>query len=147
MNQESDKRYVCSHSAKPQPSPVSIVSKTNSQGLVPTGNYSIYVKQNPTKLAPSAPFPPVNHENETNFGSRGIPSGPILFFANRCSVYILRASLKSTFLLLMIFSTSRFPRASRPERESPSVILPARSKSDECSPASTSSRKVSGMRW
>lgn len=26
------------------------------------------------------------HENETNLGSRGRPSGPMLFLANRCSV-------------------------------------------------------------
>ena len=48
------------------------------------------------------------HENDTNFGSLGLPSGPILFFANRSSVYILRASSNPTPLPRMILRTSLF---------------------------------------
>lgn len=51
---------------------------------------------------------PDPHANETNLGSLGIPSGPILFLANLPSVYILLASSKPTLLFFMIFCTSPF---------------------------------------
>ena len=87
------------------------------------------------------------HENDTNFGSLGLPSGPILFFANRCSVYILLASSKPTFLVFIIFCTSRFAAWSSPARESPAAIFVERSKSAEVKPDSMSLENDEGKRW
>ena len=86
------------------------------------------------------------HENDTNLGSLGIPSGPISFFANFASVYILLASSKPSFLLLMILCTSRFACWSSPARESPAATLVERSKSVEVKPDSISLVKDEGSR-
>ena len=86
----------------------------------------------------------VGHENDTNLGSLGIPSGPISFFANLASVYILLASSKPTFLLLIILCTSPFACWSSPARESPAATLVERSKSVEVKPDSISLVKEGG---
>ena len=88
----------------------------------------------------------IGHENDTNLGSLGNPSGPISFFANLASVYILLASSKSTFLLLIILCTSRFACWSSPARESPAATLVERSKSVEVKPDSMSLVKEEGSR-
>lgn len=87
------------------------------------------------------------HENETNLGSLGLPSGPMLFLANRFWVYMRRASSKSTFRLFMIFLTSSFPAASNPALASPSATFAAISNCDEEKPASRSLAKLAGRRW
>ena len=86
------------------------------------------------------------HEKDTNLGSLGNPSGPISFFANLASVYILLASSKPTFLLLIILCTSRFACWSSPARESPAATLVERSKSVEVKPDSISLVKEEGSR-
>ena len=84
------------------------------------------------------------YEKLTNFGSFGRPSAPMLFFLNALSMNSLRASSNPTPLRFMIFCTSRLPFSSSPDRSSPSVMLFARLKFVECSPASTSSRNDVG---
>ena len=86
------------------------------------------------------------HEKLTNFGSRGSPSGPMLFFLKRSCMYNRRASSKSTPLLFMMACTSRLPASSSPCRESPASRFVLRSKAAEDRPASMSSRKEVGRR-
>ena len=86
------------------------------------------------------------HENDTNFGSRGMPSAPIPFFLNRCSIYTRRASSKLIPLNFINRWTSRLAVWSRPPRESPSTILLDRSKSADVKPDSTSPMNVVGTR-
>src|SRR2546421_1004995 len=78
----------------------------------------------------------IYHENETNFGSLGTPSAPILFFAKRCSVYTLLASSKVIPRVRIRRWTSRLPFISRPPRESPSITFEERSKSVDVKPDS-----------
>lgn len=61
----------------------------------------------------------------------GLPSAPIPFFANFCSVNIRRASSKSTPRRFMMLRTSFFAAMSKPDRESPDSMLPAREKASE----------------
>jgi len=86
------------------------------------------------------------YEKLTNFGSRGLPSGPIPFFAKRPSVYILLASSKLTLLLFMIFWISRLLVLSRPARESPAATLALRSNAEDEKPFSMSEEKDEGRR-
>ena len=86
------------------------------------------------------------YENDTNLGSLGNPSGPILFFANLCSVYTLLASSKLIPLVFINRWTSRLPLASSPALESPSVTFELRSNADELKPASTSPMNEVGSR-
>ena len=103
----------------------------------------------PDPLAqPPTPFksPASAYEKLTNLGSLGLPSGPMPFFANRPSVYILRASSKLTRRFFMIFCISRLLLSSRPALLSPLATLPDRSKAEEDRPDSMSPAKVEGRR-
>ena len=86
------------------------------------------------------------YEKLTNFGSLGLPSGPILFFANRPSVYIRLASSNPTLRFRMIFWISFLLASSSPARESPAATLPDRSKAEDDRPASMSLEKEEGSR-
>lgn len=86
------------------------------------------------------------YEKLTNFGSLGNPSGPILFFANRPSVYILLASSKLTLRFFIIFCISLLLELSNPALESPAATFPDRSKAEEENPASISPEKEEGRR-
>ena len=94
----------------------------------------------------TATYPRSLYEKLTNFGSRGRPSGPMLFFLKRSCMYNRRASSKSTPLLFMMACTSRLPASSSPCRESPASKFVFRSKAAEDRPASMSSRKEVGRR-
>jgi hypothetical protein len=89
---------------------------------------------------------PYHHENDTNFGSLGKPSAPMLFFLKLCSIYTLLASSKPMPRFFMILCTSRFPLTSSPALESPSMTLLLRSKSLDVKPDSTSDMKDVGTR-
>ena len=96
-------------------------------------------------ISPTPP-PQLSYEKLTNFGSLGLPSGPIPFFANLPSVKILLASSKLTLLFFIIFWISRLESTSRPERESPAATLAERSKAEEEKPDSMSALKEVGRR-
>ena len=117
--------------------------------FIPDGSISsfiAYTSDHISPTVPSLPFPSpsVSYEKLTNFGSLGLPSGPMPFFAKRPSVYILLASSKPTLRFLIIFWISFLLEPSKPARLSPSATLPLRSKADEESPASMSPAKVEG---
>jgi hypothetical protein len=103
------------------------------------------VSPNKSLFPPSHP-PQLSYEKLTNFGSLGLPSGPIPFFANLPSVKILLASSKLTLLFFMIFWISRLESTSSPERESPAATLAERSKAEEEKPDSMSALKEVGRR-
>lgn len=86
------------------------------------------------------------YEKQTNLGSRGRPSEPILFFANLASVCILLASLKFTRRLFMMTWISLLLISSRPRRKSPAAILEERSNSGLVRPFSISEMKADGRR-
>lgn len=97
-------------------------------------------------LTPQSLALQIFYEKLTNFGSLGLPSGPIPFFANLPSVKILLASSKLTLLFFMIFWISCLESMSSPERESPAATLAERSKAEEEKPDSISALKEVGRR-
>jgi hypothetical protein len=119
-------------------SQISQISTLKAKKATQYGDYP----QHQSVVGPSRPI----HEKLTNLGSRGSPSGPMLFFLKRSCMYNRRASSKLTPLLFMIVCTSRFAASSSPCRESPASRFAFKSKAEDESPASISSRKEVGRR-